>query len=536
VVALCLFWSSVAAFAQQPGAGEPAAPDKPAPSELDPLGRSTPAGAINGFIDAIAARDYARAGRYLDLSGIAADRRAAVGPVLARSFQRALDRQGTITAAVQLSGDPSGDFADDLDPDLEHVGLLGTGENAEPVLLRRVGAEGARYWVVARETLRTASTVVASSVVPVSERWLPASFTEAELAGVPVSHWLALVGATLVAFVLIWLALGAMLYALARVGWEASASRRALSRIRWPLALLLTILIAGSASPALGVSIVARQSYGWLAAVVVPVILAWLGMRAIGVVSERVLGSFGGSSRAAAMSIVRFAERVVKTVIVVAAVMAALHAFGFNVTAALAAFGIGGVALALGAQKTVENLFASVTIISDRAIRIGDFCKVGATLGTVEDIGMRSTRIRTVARTTVTIPNSNLVNSEIENFQHRDRYLFNPTLHLATTTPPGILATLLDDLRATFDGDDRLFDRTVRVSLLPPASDRLPIEAFGYVVAVNFDAFLAIQEEFTLKLLQIVAEHGAVLTPPAVQVRRVEPAAPANPKEEAAGP
>jgi MscS family membrane protein len=216
--------------------------------------------------------------------------------------------------------------------------------------------------------------------------------------------------------------------------------------------------------------------------------------------------------------------------------MAALHAFGFNVTAALAAFGIGGVALALGAQKTVENQLASVTIISDRAIRIGDFCKVGATLGTVEDIGMRSTRIRTVARTTVTIPNSNLVNSEIENFQHRDRYLFNPTLHLATTTPPGILATLLDDLRATFDGDDRLFDRTVRVSLLPPASDRLPIEAFGYVVAVNFDAFLAIQEEFTLKLLQIVAEHGAVLTPPAVQVRRVEPASPANPREEAAGP
>ncbi|MGH6917175.1 MAG: mechanosensitive ion channel family protein [Geminicoccaceae bacterium] len=106
-----------------------------------------------------------------------------------------------------------------------------------------------------------------------------------------------------------------------------------------------------------------------------------------------------------ALSVIRFFRRSAKFIIASVAGIAVLDSLGFDVTVGLAALGIGGIAIAFGAQKTVENLVGGLTLIADQPVRVGDFCRFGQTLGTVEDIGMRSTRIRTLDRTVVTVPN-----------------------------------------------------------------------------------------------------------------------------------
>jgi len=519
IIAIAFAGVAASASAQAPQNGE--ASDAPEQATApDPFGRSTPAGTINGFIGAIADQDYERASFFLDLSAVAPGRRATAGPELARHLHRTLDRQGSIFPANQLSDDPAGNPADNLDPGLEEVGTIGAGGDAQALLLRRVSEAGGEHWLIAAETLDAASRLSEEGPEVAAEAWLPAAFTSRSIAGAPVSHWLTLLGATVVAFAVIWLGLRVVLFALRRVGHRAAGLHQFLKAIQVPLALFVALLIANTVAPLLGVSIVARQTFGWLSAVIGPLVLGWLLLQLVDTVSDRALSGIERWSRASATSIVRFAGRVAKAIIIAVAIMAFLDALGFDVTAVIAALGIGGLALALGAQRTVENLIASVSIIFDRPFTVGDFCQIGDVVGTVEDIGMRSTRVRTLARTLVTIPNSNLLASEIQNYAPRDRFLFNPVLHVATETPPEKLRELLASLRAVLKGDERLLGQTARVRMVAPANDRLPIELFGYILAADFDAFLETQEDLMLKLLDAVAVQGLALAPPTINLRR----------------
>lgn len=124
------------------------------------------------------------------------------------------------------------------------------------------------------------------------------------------------------------------------------------------------------------------------------------------------------------------ASRVIKIAILIFAVMAVIGSWGYNTNTIWAGLGIGGVAVALAAQKTIENLFGGVAVVSDRPVAIGDFCKLGDRVGTVEDIGLRSTRVRTLDRTLVSVPNSEFSSLVLENFSRRDKVWFHPMLNL----------------------------------------------------------------------------------------------------------
>ena len=120
-------------------------------------------------------------------------------------------------------------------------------------------------------------------------------------------------------------------------------------------------------------------------------------------------------------------------------------------------------ALALAAQKTIENLFGGVAVITDRPVAIGDFCKFGNQVGTVEDIGLRSTRIRTLDRTLLTVPNGQFSSMTLENFSKRDKMWFHLTLNLRRDTTSDQMRTLLDSLTqgaaAKSQGGNRTYSR-----------------------------------------------------------------------------
>ena len=195
--------------------------------------------------------------------------------------------------------------------------------------------------------------------------------------------------------------------------------------------------------------------------------------------------------------------------IVVLGIIAILGTIGFDVTTGLAALGIGGIALALGAQKTIENFVGSVTLIADQPIRVGDFCSVGGTTGTVEQIGMRSTRLRTGERTVVTIPNGEFSSTRIENFAHRDRFLFTTILDLRTDTSPDQIRYLLVELRTLLYAHQMVSPDPARVRFIGIAASSLQIEIYAYIQTLAYDAFLEIREDLLLRIMDIVAASGS---------------------------
>ena len=195
-------------------------------------------------------------------------------------------------------------------------------------------------------------------------------------------------------------------------------------------------------------------------------------------------------------SALRLACRTIDGLIVFAGVLVTLYLFGVKPTAALAGLGVGGIGVAFAAQKTLENVIGGISIIFNRAIRVGDTLKVGEILGTVDDLGLRSTRIRTLDRTMVSVPNGQIANLSLENLSARDRFWFHPILRLGYATTSEQMTAVLEGIRSLL-GETRLVDpMSVRVRFVNLGTSSLEVEIFAYILARNWNQFLEIREGF----------------------------------------
>jgi MscS family membrane protein len=190
------------------------------------------------------------------------------------------------------------------------------------------------------------------------------------------------------------------------------------------------------------------------------------------------------------------------------ALLAVLQNVGVNITGILAGLGIGGLAVALAAQKTVENVFGGITLILDQPVRVGDFCRFGERVGTVEEIGLRSTRIRTLDRTVVAVPNAEFVTLHLENFTRRDRIWLKTTIGLRYETTPDQLRHVLVEVRAMLYAHPRIDPAPARIRFVGFGAHSLDLEIFAYVQTTSYDEFLAVQEDIYLRIIDIVAASG----------------------------
>jgi MscS family membrane protein len=216
-----------------------------------------------------------------------------------------------------------------------------------------------------------------------------------------------------------------------------------------------------------------------------------------------------------AVSILRFARWAIDAVVIFIGLLVVLHHLGLNPTTALAGLGVGSLAIALAAQKTLENVIAGISLISDQAIRVGDFLKVGDTLGTVSEIGLRSTRIRTLNRTVVNLPNGQIATGSLENLTLRDKFWFHPIIGLPYETSASQIRSILQSVRVLLTRQSEVDDASFHVRLLRFGTSSLDIEVFAYVFARDWNDFLRIQEDLLLQIMQIVEEAGSRLALPA---------------------
>jgi len=505
---LVVVWALLAAtasYAQVPTPNGTAAPATPAPA-ADPLGRETPAGMVSGFLAAAAEQNYERAAEYLDLS----KEKDAWGPSVARQLQRVLDQGGYLLSRLRLSTDPAGDQDDGLMPNQEKFGAIRTSNGTVDLLAERIDGKDGKIWLVSARTvaeLPDLSRTVISSLV---DRVLPDALRDYQVAGAPIGHWLAIVVLAVAAYLVVWLVTGGLWLAVFHFHnrFTESRIRRVLHASARPIRLLLTAWLLWAATVLFGVSIIARQHLGSALELVGWVAISWIVWRVVDASGEFAIDRMTMRGRLSMLSAVTFIRRSVKFVIIAFVVIVGLDALGYNVTTGLAALGIGGIAIALGAQKTIEHLVGSLTLVADQPIRVGDFCRFGETLGTVEDIGMRSTRIRTLDRTLVTVPNGQLASLQIENYSRRDKFWFHPILDLRYETTAEQMRSVLAAIRKMLLDHPRVDPDPARVRLIGLGAISLQVEIFAYVHAINMDDFLEVQEDLTLRLMELIEAEG----------------------------
>jgi MscS family membrane protein len=239
--------------------------------------------------------------------------------------------------------------------------------------------------------------------------------------------------------------------------------------------------------------------------------LVWLAGARLG---DFAAGLGSSSARPLKRQLVRAVFRVATIVVVTGVAVKALYTFGVPVAGLVAGLGVGGLAIALAAQSTLENFIGGIILYADQPVKVGDFCRFGDRRGLVEDVGLRSTRIRTLDRTVVTIPNATFAKMELENLSGRDRILLRETIRLRYETTREQLQGVMAALEAMLREHPRISHDRLRVRFNGLAESSLEIELYAYAETGDWPEFTRIREEILLRVLEIVERSDTRLAVP----------------------
>ena len=339
-----------------------------------------------------------------------------------------------------------------------------------------------------------------------------------------------------------WVIPPAALLVAAIVGWTASRLLRSLlltatrhSAARWddevvdrlldPLTVALTIAASLALLPFLqldaGLAIDIRR----VARVVLLTDFFWAVWRIVDVTRLLALRSPWAVRVPASRALVPLGARAAKVILLAIAIIAALSVFGYPVASLVAGLGIGGLALALAAQKTVENLFGAFSIGVDQPFREGDFVKIEEFVGTVEAIGLRSTRFRTLDRTIITIPNGKLADMRLESFTERDRLRLATVIGLVYETTAAQLRAALAGFEAVLRAHPKIWPDAVVVRFREFAASSLDIEIMAWFQTTDWGEFQAIRQEILLQFMDVVERAGSSFAFPTQTVHLASAAA-----------
>jgi len=477
-----------------------------ATSAADELGRGTPSGAIVGFLKAAQAGNYQTAADYLQVS---AARRQSQGPDLADELNELMNR-AFVGSLQRLSTSPQGN-PDYGVLDQQTIGVFSNGDTDVPVVLVRVSdPSSGKIWLFSSGTLSKVPELYDYLEAHRVETKLPQSLVRNVFLGMPLWQWLALFAAIPVALAIGWAVV--LLLAIPRRLWLKLRHRPNLhpySRMSKPLLVSFSALAHRAIAGYLGLPLLPRLYYSRTMWVLISIGFFWFLLRAASLTMQRLRIHAISAGRIGTGTLMVLGERLLAALVVIVAILTAFGILGFNLTTLLAGLGIGGIAIAFAAQKTLENLFGGISLLGDEVIRVGDYCRFGDRSGTVEDISLRSTRIRTDARTELSIPNGALATMNIENLTRRDKILFNPALGIRCETSADQLRYLLAEIRRLLYEHPKVESDTARIRFASFDNSALSLEIFSYVLTRDFAEFTAIREDLLLRIMDIVEKSGS---------------------------
>ena len=277
-----------------------------------------------------------------------------------------------------------------------------------------------------------------------------------------------------------------------------------------PLKLLGTITTYRLAMPLVELPAARAAVFTQVLLALLAIGIVWGVLRAIDVIVAHGTRAAWAEARPTSRALLSLIGRIVKVVVVIITAISFLGAIGLPVASLLAGLGIGGIAIAFGAQKTVENLFGAFAIGVDQPLREGDFVRIeNDVLGTVESVGLRSTRLRTLERTVVTLPNGRLSDMKIETFAARDRIRFSTTIGLAYETTAAQLRAVLEGLEAAMRAQPKVWNDDVVVRFLAFGASSLDIEVLCTFSTTDYGEFRAIRQQMLLAFMEVVEAAGS---------------------------
>ncbi len=490
---------------------QPAPPANNASASSDPLGRNTPSNSILGFLKAAQDGDYSIAAQYLQMS---AARRQAEGEQTASKLKFVLDHafSGGLSRYNQADGTPQ----EGVPLGRQRLGTMTAGDVEVDLDLVRVSDAGAgKVWLISADTLAKLPELSDQVEARQVEHRLPAFLVKHQLGGMPLWQWVAMLLALPVAAGLGWVVLALLEVPLRwwarQRGQLEVANWRSVSGPAWLLAgtLIHQVFIVRLRMPLLP-----RHYYFELTSMALILSATWIAWRFVRWSLHRVRTRALAHGHAGTGSLILLGERILKPVIFTLGILAVLGNLGFNMSTALAGLGIGGLAIGFGAQKTIENLFGGVSVLGDEVFRVGDVCRFGERTGVVEDIGLRSTRIRTDDRTLVAIPNGTVATINLENLSRRDKILFKTNLSLRLDSKPDHVRFVLAEIRKLLDSHPKIETASVRVRLTDVAGSSLSVEVFAYILTRDYNEYAAVREDLLLRILDVMEDSGGTLALP----------------------
>ena len=468
------------------------------------------------FLQACHARNYEEAWHYIDLRNASQRVRSKDGPRLAQQLAQILDRDARFDVA-SLSASADGDAADGLAHNLERVDSFQLNGKEVRLELERVTLRsGSAVWLFSSsciELIPQLAQLVSDSPI---ERYLPPPLVEWKLLDTSIWRWIAL---ALLAAVLA--PLSRLLSYPVTLATETIAKRffpkmdrNVIRAFVGPLRLLLCIAVFRAGIEWTGPSALLRLDLERVLTLVFCMTIAWMCMVITDILMRHLRAALESKHPSLSYSALPLASRFLKITILILTITAILSGWGYHTTTILAGLGVGGLAIALAAQKTIENLFGGVAVITDRPVAVGDFCRFGDLVGTVEDIGLRSTRIRTLGRTLVSVPNGEFSTMTLENFSRRDKMWFHITLNLKRDTLPSQVRSLLHSITQLLEKHTKVETGSLPVRFIGVGTYSLDVEVFAYVLTPDYDEFLQIQQELLLWILDAVQSAGTALAVP----------------------
>jgi len=508
------------AFAQSGAKTAAPAPTPQAPK--DTLGRETPRGTVVGFMDA------ARKGKD-DLSPLYLNTHLRDQPAVSLAHKLFVVLDSRLPARLnELSDRPEGSIPNPLRPDEDLIGAIATRNGPLEIVVERVNRGKAGFvWLFSSKTLDAIPEVYDEVDLVTVERHLPAFLTRFRIFDIRLFDWLAL----LVGLPVLYYVFGLVNRVLnpAVAVWRRRYGRSGqyiVHAVPGFLRLLILAALIRWVLSGIDLSLIERQFWLGTARMLVISSFVWMLLTANDVAESYVRRRSYGTGYSEIAAIVRLARRVADGLVILAGILVALRYFGVDPSAALAGLGIGGIAVALAAQKTLENVIGGVSLIFDKTVRVGDFLKLGETQGTVDYIGLRSTRIRTLDRTMVSIPNGQIAAASIETMSVRDKFWFHHVIGLAYATTPAQMRVVIDRVRRRLAAHAAVDAETIRVRFIRLGAFSLDIEVFAYLLAADWNRFLEIQEELLLDVMTIVAEAGTHIALPSQTLQIADPVGP----------
>ncbi|HOB52723.1 MAG TPA: mechanosensitive ion channel family protein [Acidobacteriota bacterium] len=472
--------------------------------------RNSPRTSYNGFMDAALRGEFGEAAHYLDLEDTEPSAQPARGIQLARRLMMVLLRTKAVVPDA-LSSEAFGVPEDGVSEDREVLAEIKADGRVVPLTMGlRQDPQLGNVWTFAPETVGYIDFLYGVYGHGWIGDYLPSALLSVSFAGLQLWQWLAILMGLAAGWALakvlerVLIVIGRVIARRTRTNWDDELVRvfdGPLCLVLWglllrPVSLWLSLTPTAEIIILRGAEILSLVGIGWLLFRIVDIV-------GIHMARPGVSGSAVGASFATIMG------RFLKALVVVIVLLGGLSAMGVEVTGFLAGLGIGGLAIAFAAQKTIENLFGAVSIAADRPFRLGDYVDVDGVEGTVEDMGLRSVRIRTMKRTLVTIPNALAAGVKIINYSVRDRMLYNPVLGLEAATSADQLALVIDEIKRMLHADPRIFPDAIRVRFRGFGPSSKEVEVVAWVLTTDWHEYTGVAEELNFRILDIVQQAGS---------------------------